>query len=174
MDCKKIVPAVLLTLGVTAQLAANAEIFQMTEVSGHGAQLAAAESKCGAGSCGAAKPGEVKKDGEHKCGAHKCGAHKCGSGKDAAHKCGGKKDAEHKCAAHKCGGQKDAEHKCGAKKGAAPGQGAAPKVKDEHKKSDAAETHSKESKATEQKEHNMHQEAHQYVPKTQTTEANKK
>lgn len=128
MNYKKIVPAVALTLGVSAQMAAHAatDLFQMAEVSGHGAAnvAAAAESKCGAGSCGAAKPSEKKEAAEHKCGAksdeHKCAGkkdeHKCGT--KAEHKCGAKK-GEHKCGSktdeHKCGAKsKDAEHKCAA------------------------------------------------------------
>ncbi|MGJ8488693.1 hypothetical protein ACSFB5_12460, partial [Glaesserella parasuis] len=86
VDCKKLLPAVVLTLGIAAQVSASAELFQMSEVSAHGTQLAAApaDSKCGAGSCGAAKPGE-KKDAAHQCAGSK-GEHQCGSGK----KCVGK------------------------------------------------------------------------------------
>jgi uncharacterized low-complexity protein len=106
MNYKKMLPVVALTLGVTVQLAANAEIFKMSEVSAQGSQLAAAESKCGAGSCGAAKTGE------HKCGATaKTDEHKCGAAKADGHKCTGKKhdkkDAAAKCAAAKCAAKKN-------------------------------------------------------------------
>ena len=118
MNYQKLLPAVALTLGVTVQLAANAEVFQMNEVTVHGTQVAAAESKCGAGACGAAKADE------HKCGGAKGAEHKCGAAaKSDEHKCGGAKSDEHKCGAksddHVCGGKKQckkhAEHKCASK-----------------------------------------------------------
>lgn len=100
MNYKKVLPAVVLTLGVGAQLAANAEIFKVSEVAGHGVQVAAAEHKCAAGSCGAEHKSD-KKDAEHKCAAKKNAEHKCAGKKDAEHKCAGKKGAEHKCAGKK-------------------------------------------------------------------------
>jgi uncharacterized low-complexity protein len=111
MNYKKVLPAVALTLGVTAQLAAHAELFQMTEVSGHGllAAAPAADDKCGAGSCGAAKANEKKDAAEHQCGADKKGEHKCGADKKGEHQCGTKKDKQ-ECSAKK------AEHQCGSKK----------------------------------------------------------
>lgn len=136
MNFKKVLPAVALAVGVTAQMTAHAELFQMNEVSGHGLQVAhdAADDKCGAGSCGAAKPSEKKeanaanvtKEAEHKCavdknGEHKCGADKktCKHDKNDAHKCGADKNGEHKCgAADKKTDKKDKkkgdDHKCGA------------------------------------------------------------
>lgn len=104
MNYKKVLPAVALTLGVTAQLAAHAELFQMTEVSAHGllAAASAPDSKCGAGSCGAAKANEKKEAAEHKCGAKK-GEHMCGNRKDKKKCNASAKKAEHKCASATCG-----------------------------------------------------------------------
>ena len=104
--------ALVLALGMAAQAVAHADLFQMKEVSGHGQQIAAAEttnSKCGKGSCGAAKAGEKKEDkAAHKCAGKK--EHKCGTAKKSCtHKCAGKKGA------HKHGSKK-AEQKCAATK----------------------------------------------------------
>jgi hypothetical protein len=94
-------PAMILALGIASQAVAHADLFGMKEVSGHGQQIAAAEttnSKCGKGSCGAAKASEKKEDKA----AHKCGKkdQKCGTAKKSCHhKCG--KKGTHKCAASK-------------------------------------------------------------------------
>ena len=131
MNFKQVLPAVALTLSVSAQMAANAEVFQMKEVPGQGSQVSAAESKCGAGSCGAAKAGE------HKCGTDKKDAeHKCGTDKkDATHKCGtDKKECKH--ADHKCG----AEHKCGTDKKEIKKETEEKQVAPDKNKSDAAST----------------------------------
>jgi uncharacterized low-complexity protein len=129
MNHKKMLPVLVLALGMASQMAAHADLFQMTEVSGHGLQVAAGadDNKCGAGSCGAAKPGEKKEAGKadsHKCAGGKCGADK--GGKDAdkhcsadkyakgdAHKCGAD-GRKHKGCTHKHG--KGDAHKCGTGK----------------------------------------------------------
>jgi hypothetical protein len=132
MNYKKVLPAVALTLGMSAQIAAQAELFQMTEVSGHGLlvacdahqqgenhadnKVAADEHKCAAGACGA------DKKGEHQCGSDKKDEHHCAADKHEksdAHKCAADKKDEHKCAAdkkdeHKCGTQKTDDSKCAA------------------------------------------------------------
>jgi len=93
-------PAMILALGIASQAVAHADLFQMKEVSGHGQQIAAAEttnSKCGKNSCGAAKASEKKEDkATHKCAGSKCASKKCGAKKPCHHKCAGKK-GEHKC-----------------------------------------------------------------------------
>ncbi|WP_420465004.1 hypothetical protein [Panacagrimonas sp.] len=68
-------------------LAAQASVFQATDL-GAGYMVAdAGEGKCGEGKCG-----EGKKEGEAKCGEGKCGE--------------GKKEGEAKCGEGKCGESK--------------------------------------------------------------------
>jgi hypothetical protein len=110
---KAIVPALVLTLGVSALAAGSAlaeqndsGLFGLNEVAQNGQLLAnhGADHKCGADKCAKDKGHKCaadKGDHAHKDAGHKCAADKCASHKDDAHK-----DAGHKCAADKCGAEK--------------------------------------------------------------------
>ncbi|MBX2860592.1 MAG: hypothetical protein KTR14_05120 [Vampirovibrio sp.] len=103
MNYKQMVPAVAVTLGLSAGLAAQSmanplttdglNLFQMNEVSNQGALLAEGDHKCGKGACG----GEHDEDDK---GEHKCGKDHCGDDKDHG-------DSDHKCGKDSCGGDKD-------------------------------------------------------------------
>jgi uncharacterized low-complexity protein len=116
MNYKKVLPAVALTLGMSAQIAAQAELFQMSEVSGHGLLIACdAEHKCAAGACGSDKKGEHQAaDKKVAADEHKCATGACGSDKKDDHHCGA--DYHNKDDAHKCAADKKDDHHCGADK----------------------------------------------------------
>jgi hypothetical protein len=109
---KALVPALVLTLGLSAS-AANAfvgtqadngtSLFGLNEVNAAGVAIA-----------------NEHKDANHKCASDKCAkdkGHHCAAdkGAKAADDHGHGKDASHKCASDKCA--KDKGHKCGADKG---------------------------------------------------------
>jgi len=78
-----------LTASVIAMPTANADAnpFDMTELSSGYMVADGHEGKCGEGKCGEGKCGEGK-DAEGKCGEGKCGEGKCGEGKCGEGKCG--------------------------------------------------------------------------------------
>ncbi len=85
-----------LTASVIAMPTANADAnpFDLTELSSGYMVAGNHEGKCGEGKCGESKAGAKKmkdgKCGEGKCGEGKCGEGKCGEGKCGEGKCGEK------------------------------------------------------------------------------------
>jgi len=92
-----------LTASVIAMPIANADAnpFDLTELSSGYMIAEMEEGKCGEGKCGEGKCGEGKADAKAEEG--KCGEGKCGESKAEEGKCGESKAEEGKCGEGKCG-----------------------------------------------------------------------
>ncbi|MGQ0530409.1 MAG: HvfA family oxazolone/thioamide-modified RiPP metallophore [Panacagrimonas sp.] len=79
---------------LSGMAAAQASVFQTTDLGAGYMVAAAGDAKTGEHKCGEGKCGEAKKDakaGEAKCGEGKCGEKKAGEAKCGDGKCGEKK-----------------------------------------------------------------------------------